>query len=209
MSWTEKLLALHDRPQLRAPVGLVAPRVEGRLAAAGALVTIRPDADAELAVLQRLLVDGRVDITRDTRIDLGSRLRVGTDNPGSPNLQARPRHGSCRYSRPLAATAGTWPSLQPFRRGRSRPMLSACPSELNADRRHGPPVTTIRNYNQFGGTLRQGYELSPGSHALRRSQRRWARSTISTPIFPAISTILYTGLVASAQNSSNLSRPLG
>ena len=32
--------------------------------------------------------DGRIDVTRDTRIDLGSRVLVSTDNPGSPNLQA-------------------------------------------------------------------------------------------------------------------------
>ena len=33
-------------------------------------------------------VDGRIDVTRDTRIDLGTRVLVSTDNPGSPNLQA-------------------------------------------------------------------------------------------------------------------------
>src|ERR1035441_4058373 len=33
-------------------------------------------------------VDGRIDVTRDTRIDLGTRLLISTDNPGSPNLQA-------------------------------------------------------------------------------------------------------------------------
>jgi hypothetical protein len=33
-------------------------------------------------------IDGRVDVTRDTRIDLSGRLLVATDNPGSPNLQA-------------------------------------------------------------------------------------------------------------------------
>ena len=33
-------------------------------------------------------IDGRVDVTHDTRIDLGSRVLVSTDNPGSPNLQA-------------------------------------------------------------------------------------------------------------------------
>jgi hypothetical protein len=30
---------------------------------------------------------GRVDITRDTRLDLESKLLIGTDNPGSPNIQ--------------------------------------------------------------------------------------------------------------------------
>ena len=33
-------------------------------------------------------LDGRIDVTHDTRIDLATRLLVATDNPGSPNLQA-------------------------------------------------------------------------------------------------------------------------
>jgi hypothetical protein len=33
-------------------------------------------------------VDGRIDVTRDTRVILGSRALVSTDNPGSPDLQA-------------------------------------------------------------------------------------------------------------------------
>jgi hypothetical protein len=33
-------------------------------------------------------IDGRVDVTSHTRIDLESRLIVATDNPGSPNIQA-------------------------------------------------------------------------------------------------------------------------
>jgi hypothetical protein len=33
-------------------------------------------------------LDGRIEVTHDTRIDLGGRLLVSTDNPNSPNLQA-------------------------------------------------------------------------------------------------------------------------
>ena len=33
-------------------------------------------------------VDGRIDVTKTTRIDLNTRALVSTDNPGSPNLQA-------------------------------------------------------------------------------------------------------------------------
>ena len=33
-------------------------------------------------------VDGRIDVSKLTRIDLGTRVLVSTDNPGSPNLQA-------------------------------------------------------------------------------------------------------------------------
>ena len=45
-------------------------------------------------------VDGRLDVTRDTRLLGQSRLRVATDNPGSPNVQA----GLARY--PVYATFG-------------------------------------------------------------------------------------------------------
>ena len=40
----------------------------------------RPNFDGKLT--------GRVDVTRDTRIDLETKLLIGTDNPGSPNIQA-------------------------------------------------------------------------------------------------------------------------
>src|SRR6202030_3070454 len=33
-------------------------------------------------------IDGRLDVTRDTRLTSELRLRVSTDNPGSPNIQA-------------------------------------------------------------------------------------------------------------------------
>ena len=45
-------------------------------------------------------VDGRLDVTHDTRLLGQARLRVATDNPGSPNIQA----GLARY--PLYATFG-------------------------------------------------------------------------------------------------------
>ena len=34
-------------------------------------------------------VDGRVDVTRDTQLNLEARYLINTDNPGSPNLQAQ------------------------------------------------------------------------------------------------------------------------
>ena len=45
-------------------------------------------------------VDGRLDVTRDTRLTGQARLRVATDNPGSPNIQA----GLARY--PIYTTLG-------------------------------------------------------------------------------------------------------
>ena len=33
-------------------------------------------------------LNGRIDVTRDSRVDLEGKFLVGTDNPGSPNIQA-------------------------------------------------------------------------------------------------------------------------
>lgn len=104
-------------------------------------------------------VDGRVDVTRDTRIDLGTRLRVGTDNPGSPNLEA----GLAKL--PVFTTYGGNIGLgQKF----SRLDVSI---KADAERTSYQDSTLTdgttasnkdRNYDQYGGTLRGGYELSPG-----------------------------------------------
>jgi hypothetical protein len=45
-------------------------------------------------------VDGRLDVSHDTRLTAQLRLRVATDNPGSPNIQA----GLARY--PVYSTLG-------------------------------------------------------------------------------------------------------
>ena len=45
-------------------------------------------------------IDGRLDVSHDTRLTAQARLRVATDNPGSPNIQA----GLARY--PVYATLG-------------------------------------------------------------------------------------------------------
>src|SRR6185312_3553639 len=45
-------------------------------------------------------VDGRLDVSRDTHLTSELRLRVATDNPGSPNIQA----GLARY--PIYTTFG-------------------------------------------------------------------------------------------------------
>lgn len=104
-------------------------------------------------------VDGRVDVTRDTRVDLGTRLLVATDNPGSPNLEADlsklpifTRFGGNvglghRFNRLDVSI-----KADAERTAYQNSMLSDGTSASNKD----------RNYNQFGGTLRGGYELSPG-----------------------------------------------
>jgi hypothetical protein len=104
-------------------------------------------------------IDGRVDVTSDTRIDLGTRLLVGTDNPGSPNLQA----GLAKL--PVFMTYGGNAGVgQRF----SRFDLSVKGDVertvyQNSTLTDGTTASNDdRNYNQYGSTLRGGYELTPG-----------------------------------------------
>jgi hypothetical protein len=104
-------------------------------------------------------VDGRIDVTSRSHFDLEGRLLIGTDNPGSPNIQA----GLARL--PLVTTVGTTLGYtQAFNR-----------FELIAkgtfDRSVWQDSTLTdgttsgnddRNFDQYGGSLRVGYELKPG-----------------------------------------------
>ena len=104
-------------------------------------------------------VDGRIDVTRDTRIDLDSRLLVSTDNPNSPNLQA----GLARL--PVFATVGGSAGVgQKF--NRFDLSLKGDAERTVYQESHLTDGTTAsnddRNFDQYGGKLRGGYELSPG-----------------------------------------------
>lgn len=104
-------------------------------------------------------VDGRVDVTRQTRIDLGTRLRVGTDNPGSPNLEA----GLAKL--PIFTTYGGNVGLgQKFNRfDVSIKGDAERTSYQDSTLVDGTTATNKdRNYNQYGVILRGGYELTPG-----------------------------------------------
>jgi hypothetical protein len=103
-------------------------------------------------------IDGRIDVTEDTRILSQLRLRVATDNPGSPNVQA----GLARY--PDYATFGSAVGIdQRFNRldiaaGATfdrtvyqNSVLTDGTISSNAD----------RAYNQYGGVGRVSYELTP------------------------------------------------
>lgn len=103
-------------------------------------------------------LDGRVDVTKLTRIDLDTRILVSTDNPGSPNLQA----GLARL--PVYTTYGGYAGIgQKFSRfdlslkgdiertAYQDSTLTDGTSASNAD----------RNYNQYGAILRAGYETMP------------------------------------------------
>ncbi len=103
-------------------------------------------------------VDGRIDVARDTHIDLGGRLLVSTDNPGSPNLQA----GLAKL--PIYVVGGGTIGVgQRFNRfdvsvkgDFERTVYQ------NSTLTDGSIVSNDdRNYDQYAGVLRGGYELSP------------------------------------------------
>jgi hypothetical protein len=103
-------------------------------------------------------IDGRIDATRHTQILLENRVIVSTDNPGSPNLTA----GLAKL--PINTTVGgTLGVAQTFNRFQvtvkgavdramyDNSVLTDGEISSNAD----------RNFDQYAGTLRLGYELGP------------------------------------------------
>ncbi|HEY6022664.1 MAG TPA: outer membrane beta-barrel protein [Pseudolabrys sp.] len=104
-------------------------------------------------------VDGRVDVTHDTRIDLGGRLLVSTDNPGSPNLQAD------LAKLPIFVTGGGTIGLGQ-RLNRFDVSIKGDVSRTiyqNSTLTDGSTASNDdRNFDQYSGTLRGAYELSPG-----------------------------------------------
>jgi hypothetical protein len=104
-------------------------------------------------------VDGRLDVNSRSHLDLEGRLLLGTDNPGSPNIQA----GLARL--PIVTTVGTTLGYtQSFNRFEltakgtfDRSVWQA--STLTDGETSG---NEDRNFNQYGGSLRVGYDLKPG-----------------------------------------------
>ena len=103
-------------------------------------------------------IDGRLDVTEDTRITSEVRLRVATDNPGSPNVQT----GLASY--PIYTTlGGTFGIDQNF----NRLQLSAggtVDRTVYQDSTLTDGTTSSnddRNFNQYGGVGRVSYELTP------------------------------------------------
>jgi hypothetical protein len=103
-------------------------------------------------------IDGRIDVTSLTRIDLESRLRIATDNPGSPNIQA----GLAKL--PISATVGgsvgVGQRLNRFdvalkggidRTTYQNSVFTDGTSASNDD----------RNFDQYSTQLRVGYESTP------------------------------------------------
>jgi hypothetical protein len=102
-------------------------------------------------------IDGRIDVTRDSRLDLEGRSVVGTDYPGSPNLPA----GIAKLPvfTTVGGTVGVGQRFGPLdvalkgmidRTTWQDSQLTDGSSASNAD----------RNFNQVGGELRAGYALN-------------------------------------------------
>ncbi|MGH6769000.1 MAG: outer membrane beta-barrel protein [Xanthobacteraceae bacterium] len=111
----------------------------------------RPSFDGKLT--------GRVDITRDTRIDLESRFLVGTDNPGSPNIQA----GLVRL--PIFTTWGGTAGLGHRFNRFDIAVKAGAERTVYQDSKFTDGTTAsndTRDYNRYLSTLRGTYELTPG-----------------------------------------------
>ncbi len=104
-------------------------------------------------------IDGRIDVTSRTRIDLESRLVVATDNPGSPNIQA----GLARLpvSTDVGGTVGIGQRFNRFdfalkggidRTTYQNSVFTDGTTASNDD----------RNFDQYSTQLRTAYELTPG-----------------------------------------------
>lgn len=111
----------------------------------------RPNVDARVL--------GRLDVTHETKLEGEGRLLVGTDNPGSPNIQA----GLAKL--PIFTTVGSTAGItQRFNRWEFAlkgtldrvdyrdSLLTDGSIASNAD----------RNFNQYGGQFRASYEVLPG-----------------------------------------------
>lgn len=104
-------------------------------------------------------VDGRIDVTSRTRIELEGRGLVSSDNPGSPNLQA----GLSKL--PLYTTVGGSAGIG-HRFNRFELTIKGTAERTVYQDSHLTDGSVSsnegRNYDQYGGTLRGGYELTPG-----------------------------------------------
>jgi len=111
----------------------------------------RPSLDAR--------VNGRIDVTPLTRLDLEGRVLVGTDNPGSPNIQA----GLARL--PIYTTVGGSAGLGQ-RINRVDVALKGGVNRTVYQQSTFTDGTTAsnadRDYDRYFGELRASYELTPG-----------------------------------------------
>ena len=111
----------------------------------------RPEADGKLS--------GRIDVTRDTRIVSGVRLRVGTDNPGSPDVQV----GLSKY--PVYADFGGTAGIeQDFNRLQLQVNGNVDRTVYQYSKLTDGRTSSNddRNFNQYGAQARLSYDWMPG-----------------------------------------------
>jgi hypothetical protein len=104
-------------------------------------------------------VNGRIDMSSRSRADLEGRFLLSTDNPGSPNIQV----GLAKL--PIYTTTGGSAGLT------HRFNRFEVTAKGSVDRTVYQDSTLLdgttasnadRDYNQYGGTLRGSYEITPG-----------------------------------------------
>nr|WP_249225396.1 outer membrane beta-barrel protein [Tardiphaga alba] len=104
-------------------------------------------------------IAGRIDATRDTRINTEARMRVGSDNPGSPNNIV----GMKEF--PLFTTTGGSLGIeQDFNRFQVKADALVDRTVYQDSKLVDGDSTTNkdRNFNQYGGVGRLSYEVLPG-----------------------------------------------
>jgi hypothetical protein len=103
-------------------------------------------------------VDGRLDVSEWTDVTAEARLRVSTDNPGSPNIQA----GLARYP-VYASFGGAFGFDQKFNRlqisGGATVDRTVYQDSFLTD--GSTSSNDDRDFNQYGGVGRVSYELTP------------------------------------------------
>jgi hypothetical protein len=104
-------------------------------------------------------VDGRVDVTKVTHVDLNGRVLISTDNPGNPNLQA----GVAKLPvfETYGGNVGIRHQFNRFELGiKGDVERTAYQDSTLVD---GTTASNEdRNFDQYTGTLRGSYELMPG-----------------------------------------------
>lgn len=111
----------------------------------------RPNLDSKLT--------GRIDVTRDSRVDLETKYLIGTDNPGSPNIQA----GLAKL--PIFQTFGGATGFGHRFNRLDVSLKGGAERTVYQDSVFTDGSTASnedRNYNRFNAQLRGGYEVSPG-----------------------------------------------
>jgi hypothetical protein len=104
-------------------------------------------------------IDGRLDVSNDTRLLAQGRLLVTTDNPGSPNVQA----GLRKY--PIYTTVGgTFGFDQNFSRLQVSGGATVDRTDYQWSKLTDGTSTSNddRNFTQYGGVGRVSYEVLPG-----------------------------------------------